>query len=523
LTVLPGKKYTPEDFLQMALRQKWLIVIPFVLISTGTAIYAHFLPNKFRAQTSMLVVPQRVSEAYVRSTVTSKMEDRLRTISQQILSRARLEQVIQEFNLYPDYRRTTTMEDVVERMRKDIELQPVRGDAFWVAYLSDNPRTAMKVADRLASMFIEENLKDREVLAEGTDQFLEAQLDDARRRLIEHEKKLESYRGRYMGELPSQLTSNLQVIQNTQMQLQSLAESLSRDRDRRMSSERAMADLQAQSSTASPAPAVSGELISLTSVGAPAQLEEARKALVGMQTRLKPAHPDILAVKRLIGDLEKKAASEAVSPGGTPTASLTPQQVAQQTRVAQLKADLDNIDRDIAHKQAEEERLRGVIAEYQRRAEAAPARESDLVELMRDYETLQKIYSSLLAKKEESKISANLERRQIGEQFKILDPARLPESPYSPNRARIDFIGALLGLAVGFGLATLLEYRDSSFRSEHDIVSCLALPVLAVVPRVTTIAETRIRGRRRLVAGALAAAATIVTGIAVVAWRFVLR
>ena len=520
--MLPGKKYAPEDFLEMARRQKWLIVIPFVLISAGTAITAHFLPNRYRAQTSMLVVPQRVSEAYVKATVTSKMEDRLRTISQQILSRARLEQVIQEFNLYPDYRRTTTMEDVVERMRKDIELQPVRGDAFWVAFMSDQPRTAMKVADRLASMFIEENLKDREVLAEGTDQFLEAQLDDARRRLIDHEKKLEAYRGRYMGELPSQLASNLQVIQNTQMQLQTLAESLSRDRDRRMASERTLAELKAPALPSAPAPAVPGELISLTGVGAPAQLEEARKALVGMQTRLKPAHPDILAVKRLISDLEKKATSEAAAPGA-PAASLTPEQAAQQTRLAQLQADLQSIDRDIAHKQTEEQRLRGVVAEYQRRAESAPARESDLVELMRDYDTLQKIYSSLLGKKEESKISANLERRQIGEQFKILDPARLPEKPYSPNRARIDFFGALMGLAIGLGLGTLMEYRDSSFRSEQDIVSCLALPVLAVVPRVTTAAEVRIRGRRRLVAGALAAAATVIFGIAVVAWRVVLR
>ena len=521
--MLPGKKYTPEDILEMARRQKWLIVIPFVLITAGTAVFAHFLPNKYRAQTSMLVVPQRVSEAYVRSTVTSKMEDRLRTISQQILSRARLEQVIQEFDLYPEHRKATTMEDVVELMRKDIELQPVRGDAFWVAYVSDNPRTAMKVADRLASMFIEENLKDREVLAEGTDQFLEAQLDDARRRLIDHEKKLEAYRGKYMGELPSQLTSNLQVIQNTQMQLQSLAESLSRDRDRRVAAERALAELKTPATSAAPAAtAAPGDVIALTSVGAPAQLDEARKALVNMQTRLKAAHPDILALKRLIGDLEKKAAAESANPAPV-VASLTPERAAQQARINQLQSDLQSIDRDIAHNQEEEKRLRGVVAEYQRRADSAPARESDLVELMRDYDTLQKIYASLLSKKEESKISANLERRQIGEQFKILDPARLPEKPYSPNRTRIDIIGALAALAIGLGLAGLMEFRDSSFRSEQDIVTCLAMPVLAAVPRVTTSAETRTRGRRRRVAGVLAAAATVVGGLAIVAWRFILR
>jgi polysaccharide chain length determinant protein (PEP-CTERM system associated) len=406
-------------------------------------------------------------------------------------------------------------------MRRDIDLQPVRGDAFSVAYISDDPRVAMKVVERLASMFIEENLKDREVMAEGTDQFLETQLDDARRRLIEHEKKLEEYRGRYAGELPSQLTSNLQVIQNTQMQLQSLAESLSRDRDRRLISERAMSDLQAPAPVAAASPPVAPDgPVTLTSVGATRQLEEAKKALAAMETRLKPAHPDIVAVKRLIKELEAKAAVEAETP--TAAATLSPEQLALQARVRQVRDDLDSVDREIAYKQGEEQRLRGVMAEYQRRAEAAPARESDLVELMRDYDTLQKIYANLLAKKEDSKISANLERRQIGEQFKILDPAKPPEKPFSPDRVRIDSLGAVIALAFGIGLAFLMEYRDGSFRTEGDIVACLGLPVLAVVPKVTTLAERNTRTRRRVVAS-VAVAATLVLSIAAAAWHFVVR
>jgi polysaccharide chain length determinant protein (PEP-CTERM system associated) len=519
--VLPGKIYKPEDFAEIAWRRKLLILLPFVLVSIGTAIVAQFLPNRYRAETSMMIVPQRVSENYVRATVTTKMEDRLRGISQQILSRARLERVIQDFNLYPDKRRTETMEDAVEQMRRDIDLQPVRDDAFRIAYMSGDPRLAMKVVERLASMFIEENLKDREVMAEGTDQFLEAQLDDARRRLIEHEKKLEVYRRQYSGELPSQLASNLQVIQNTQMQLQSLAESLSRDRDRRLASERAMSDLQTPPPvTTAPSPVASNGVVTLTSVGASRQLEEAKKALVAMETRLKPAHPDIIVLKRLIKELEQKAAAEAETPAAS--TALTPEQLALQARTRQVRDDLDNVDQEIAYKQAEEQRLRGVVTEYQRRAEAAPARESDLVELMRDYDTLQKIYANLLAKKEDSKISANLERRQIGEQFKILDPARPPEKPFSPNRMRIDLMGVILGLASGIGLAFLLEYRDASFRTEEDIVACLGLPVLAVVPKVSTAAERRTRARRRVIAS-VAVAATLVLSVAVAAWHFALR
>src|SRR5207245_4937440 len=187
----------------------------------------------YRSETLILVVPQRVPVAYVKSTVTARIEDRLQSISQQILSRTRLERIIQDFNLYERERRTGIMEDLVERMRKDIEVQIVKGDAFRVAFTADSRRTAMKVTERLASLFIDESLRDREVLAEGTNQFLEAQLEDARRQLIDNEKKLEDYRRLHAGELPKQQESNLQGLHNIEMQLQALVDSLHRDRDAR--------------------------------------------------------------------------------------------------------------------------------------------------------------------------------------------------------------------------------------------------------------------------------------------------
>ena len=141
------------------------------------------------------MVPQQVPESYVRSTITSKIEDRLQSISQQILSRTRLERIIQDFNLYERERQVGIMEDVVQRMRsRDIRVDTLKGDAFRIAFIGDNPVTVMRVTDRLASHFIDENLRDREILAQGTSQFLTVQLEDARRRLIEQEKKLEEYR-----------------------------------------------------------------------------------------------------------------------------------------------------------------------------------------------------------------------------------------------------------------------------------------------------------------------------------------
>src|SRR5437868_447995 len=237
--MIPGKRYRPEDFIQILRRRMLVILVPFVLALLATPTLSQFLPNRYQSSTSILVVPQRIPESYIKSTVTSSMEERLQSISQQILSRTRLERVIESFSLYSKERKTGLMEDVVELMRQDIAVSIVpKSSAFRVSYTANDPRTAMRVTERLASLFIEENLRDREVLVEGTNQFLQTQLEDARQRLVEHEKKLEEFSRQHSGELPSQAPANLQVLQNLQLQLQALVESNNRDRDRRQILER---------------------------------------------------------------------------------------------------------------------------------------------------------------------------------------------------------------------------------------------------------------------------------------------
>ncbi len=240
--MIPGKQYTPEIVLEIVWRHKWRIILPFLVIATVASLITYRLPNLYRSDTLILVVPQRVPESYVRSTVTTRIEDRLQAISQQILSRTRLERIIQDFNLYADRRKTDLMEDVVDRMRKDIDLEVVKGDAFRISYTASEPRTAMRVTERLASFFIDESLRDREALAEGTNQFLESQLEEARRKLIENEKRLEEYRRKNDGQLPTQTDANMQGVHNSEMQLQALLDSLNRDRDRRQVLERLVAD-----------------------------------------------------------------------------------------------------------------------------------------------------------------------------------------------------------------------------------------------------------------------------------------
>jgi len=519
--MLPGKTLTPEDMLGILRRRIWLVLVPLAVVAATTAVVSRLLPDRYKSETLILVVPQRVPESYVKSTVTARIEDRLQSIIQQILSRTRLERIIQDFNLYPDERKTGIMEEVVEGMRKDITVQVVKGDAFRVSYAGRDPRTVMRVTERLASLFIEENLRDREILAEGTNSFLETQLDDARRRLIEQEKKLEEYRKRFSGQLPTQTDTNLQSIQNTQLQIQAIVESLNRDKDRRLLLQRQIADVEQDISTAEtvrststrPAAVVTTPDEIAATGNSQQQLESAKASLASMELRLKADHPDVVRMKRMVRDLETKVAAESKD-------AVSPLDVQRKKRLADLRLELSQVDSQIAAKQDDEVRLRAQATAYQARVDAAPTRESEMTELMRDYKTLQDLYASLLAKKEDSKIAANLERRQIGEQFKLLDPAQLPEVPFTPNRILINGAGVAGGFALGLMLIALAEYRDNTFKSEQDVTSVLRLPVLAIVPVMESTTEHSRAFRRRLMLN-FGLSATVLACVAVVVYTLV--
>lgn len=520
--MLPGKKYLPEDVLRIAWRRKWYIVVPFAVVSTVTAIVSWYLPNVYRSEAIIAVVPQRVPESYIKSTVTTRTEDRLQALYQKVQSRTYLERAIQEFNLYPRERRAGIMEDVVEQMRRDVKIENVKGDAFRVAYVNQDPRTAMRVADRLAGWIIDESMSDRTVLAQSTTDFLATQLEDAKRRLEAQEKRLADYKLAHAGELPTERESNLQVLSNTQMQVQALMQQMNQDRDRRYLLEKVIAELSAPPDT-TPNVVISGDDPTAVAGGSTAaQLEAARSQLRLLELRYKPDYPDIARMKRTIKDLEAKVQAEAlqrpVSPGGEPRPA-TPAEAQRLGRLKAVQVELDMLDRQIATKQAEEKRLRGVMAGYQARVEATATRESELTSLTRDYDTLSKGYQNLLAKQEDSKVAAAMESRAIGEQFRFLDPARLPERPISPNRPVINLVGALAGLAMGIGLVALLEYRDSSFRTDDEVVSVLALPVVAVIPLMLSREERRIV-RRRNVLVASGTAAVAVAAIVAAAWFF---
>jgi len=521
--MLPGKQYKPEDYVEMVWRRKWLAIVPFVVVSAGTAIGTQFLPNEYRSEARILIVPQQVPENFVQPTVTTRLDARLQAITQQIQSRTRLERIIQELNLYENERQTMIMEDVVEMMRRNVGIaipRDRRGEPgyFTISFTAEAARPAMQVTERLASQFITESLQDRTVQADQTNQFLETQLEDARRRLLDHEKRLEEFRRKYVGQLPSQVQSNLAVMQNTQAQLQGVADSVNRDRDRQLVLDKMMADLVAVSAAKQQAePARDG-----TPAPPPIaeQLKGARAGLRALELRLTPEHPDIIRANRVVRDLEEKAADEELNtPVGTGIVPARPPlPPADLSRLSQLVAERESLDRRIVASRAEEARLQRVLADYKTRVEASPQRESEEVELTRDYGSIKAQYETLLARSQQSRVAADLERRQIGEQFKLIDAARLPERPISPDRPRMNIMGAVAGLIVGLALIGLIEYRDTTFRTDEDITLSLALPVFAVIPTMISRREKKVRRRRRLLAVS-ASLAVMTAAVVVLVWN----
>ena len=350
------RNYNPLEIAGAVVRRRWWILLPFAIGLAAAPVLARLAPERFRSEALLLVIPQQVPNDYVTPTMTQSIEERLPAITDQILSRSRLEQIIRQMDLYKSEQSREVMEDIVQRMRKDVTTSAAGKDvnSFRVSYVSDSAEKARKVTERLASLYIEQNLKDRENQADSTSQFLTTQLDEAKRRLIEQEKKLEEYRKSHAGQLPSQLQGNLQAIQTASLQLQSLNESTNRAQERRLLIERQIADTQAVPlPTPPPAPAEN------VAPSTAQQLELARARLTFILQRYTPEHPEVVSLQRTVAELSTKLEGE--TPGAAAAEEqkkpVTPAEAAQQKRILDFQAELAVIDYQLAANRTEAARL----------------------------------------------------------------------------------------------------------------------------------------------------------------------
>jgi polysaccharide chain length determinant protein (PEP-CTERM system associated) len=490
-------------------------MVPPLVTLFAALLYSSTLPDLYESKMLIAVVGQRLPQSFAQSTVALPVEEQLNSISVRIKSRAFLEYLIKEFSLYSAERGRLPIESIVSTMSSNIAVAPApqtaqRGNqgpsAFEVRFSYTDPKVAAEVTQRIGVVFVSQNSRDRGALAQAADELFEQQLETARRQLEAQERRVEAFRARYGQSLPSQQAANQQALQNTQTQIQALTAQIAREQDRKLFVQAILDDLKREVPVASEPASLAQQTAATVSPGAPAeqQLAAARINLVAVERRFHPTHPDVDVARRLVEDLERKVAEEAAAPQAAETIVLTPAAQQRQTQIAFAEQEIV--------------RLRGLSTEYQARIDAVPGLESQWTALTRDYETLQNNYDQLLNKSEAAQFAINLEQREMGEQFRVLDNASVPATPSGPDRLQISSLGLLAGLIVGLLVAGLLELKDGSYRTESDVHEVLGLPVVAMVPYVMT-SQVRARAlRNRALVTAVAILAT--TGAAYVFWVF---
>ncbi len=463
-------KITPEFILGLVMRRRWFILLPFCLALMGGIFFTMVTPRIYEAKTLILVEGQRVPQNFVQSIVTEDTSERINTLSQQILSRTNLEKIVKEFSLFtgPEHAKMY-VEDKVAILRKNIFVNVItdrrrQTDAFEISFKGKDPQKVMRVVNGLAASFIDENLKVRESQALGTSAFLESELGSMRVRLEQLEEKIKNYRKANMGELPEQLETNLRILERLQDNLS----------DRQASNREAkirLSDLSNQATSRQPSVVVIGGGQRPQEGGA--TMDELIAELENLQSRYTDKHPDIIRLKKQIAEMESRQTSQSGSAAAS-AARIPPQ---LRVQIAEARREIEGTDSDIRE-------LKAQIAVYQQRIENTPKREQELLSLKRDYQNIQTSYDSLLNRKLEADIGVNMERKQKGEQFRVVDPARLPQRPVEPDMKKVFLMVVAAGLGLGGGLAFLLEYMDSSFKKPDDLENAFELPVLATIPKL---------------------------------------
>ena len=473
-------KFQPEVVIDIIIKRRWFIIIPFCL-SLMVGIYqAITLPKIFEAETLILVEAQRVPQEYVKSVVSIDISSRISTISQQIMSRTNLEKVIKDFKLFSEEAwQGRFLEDQIENLRNRITVDVINrrygADAFRIAFRGPSPEKVMNVANALASYFINENLKVREMQAIGTSSFLEAELDSMRTRLEEKEEKLREYKRLYMGGLPEQLETNLKMLESLQIQKHE-KQTIIREIEQ---------NIYNLNNTANPFTDFSMDNLMVdfedgTGGDDSYELTTLREELERLKLKYMDKHPDVMRLKKRISELEAQNINEETD---TELDQALPAEIAMPTIDFQ-KVQLDELKSSLVVHKREFDEINSQIVLYKKNIDDTPRREQELLFIQRDYDNLKSSYESLLKRKLESEIAVNMERRQKGEQFRIVDSAQLPEKPISPNMQRLFVLFLAVGFAVGAGVVFLLEYFDNSFMLPEEIEKELDLTVLCTVPQI---------------------------------------
>jgi polysaccharide chain length determinant protein (PEP-CTERM system associated) len=513
------QKYDLNDYISILLRRKWYIVIPFLLFVLAGVIYALATPKLYQSTTLILVQRQKVPDTYIKSTVTDALSDRINTLKQQVTSRTNLEHLITTFDLYTSSNPSKTemiMQDKLKLMRQRIFIRVMRSAAFSISFIDEDPYKTRDITNALASNFINEHLRAREDQSIGTTVFLEKELARIKQLLSGKESALTAYKQQHMGAMPDQLATNLALRGQLRKQIESIERSLGEARSQKIMLQGQITTMKQMTGSESVDSLI--ELDTQDVITSAPQVQKLKERLENLLLRYTEKHPDVIKLKRMIARTEEKqqldtqTSEEKLLAEGDLTLEGGGMLKAQ---VETLQMQLASIVRTIEDHHKEKGKLEKKTTRLDKIIADTPKRQLDLISLQRDYDIIKRQYDSLLAKKLESQLASNMEKKQKGEQFKVIDPAKLPEKPFKPNRPRILLLTVLAGLGVGCGLALGMEYLDQSFWNYDEVGEFLQLPVLAVIPWIKTTDDARKQKRFRVFAYCLSGCLLVVVCIGV--------
>jgi len=488
--MIENRELSIDDYVAMLRRRLKVILIPALLAPFAGFLISYVFPAKYTSQSLVLVEEQKVPQGYVKSVVTEDLTQRIATLQQQVLSRNRLQPMIDRLGLAKGGK---NLDDAIDDIRQNVAIEPVETElsvasspkkrpgqsnvpGFYVNFTAANPREAQQICNELTSMLLEENLKSREQVAQSTTDFLTRQLEDAKRNIDDLDGKLANFKRQYMGQLPGDEDNNMKILMGLNSQLDADTQALNRAQQDRTYTEsllaQQLASWKSSQSTTNPQ--------SLEQ-----QLSALQTQLLQLQARYTDDHPDVIKTKADVAEVKKKLA-ELNAAGSKGTDNTTDKgSLNEPPEIRQLRLQIHQYEEVIAQASRDQKRLQEQIKLYQGRVALSPSVEEQYKSLTRNYDTALKFYQDLLAKKSESEMATDMERRQQGEQMRLLNPANLPDTPSFPNRLLFAGGGLGVGLGIGLGLALWLELRDKAIRTEQDVTAALDLPMLVSVPWLT--------------------------------------
>lgn len=482
---------TPKDYLDMLGRRKWWLIYSIAGISVLVFVISLLLPKEYRSETLILVEPQKIPEEYVRATVTTDATDRLQTISEEMMSRTRLANIIEKLDLYPKLRQKESLDEVVATMRQSITVDVLTDNkpnkegvgAFKLSFVASSPEIAWKVTQELANQFIKENLKVRDQQAEGTQHFISDEVLQARKQLEAQEEKIRQFNSAHLGALPEQEQTNLQLVSQYQSLEQTNSEAIDRATQQRAYLQ-SMLSISGAKVKAAPAPPSAAQL----------ELQKKKQDLAAARQKYTDSYPDVVALRSEVSTLEQQVKSEPATTRVEATAPGT----AGPDQIEQFQGQLVSINQEIKSRTSREAELEGQIRGLQGRIAILPEVQSQFADLNRDYQAMQKNYQSLVEKESASGMASELEHRDDSEQFRVLDPANLPVKPAAPNLWIINGVGVLSSIIIGLILALVMEIRDATIHDSTDVERYLSIPVISAIPGIPGAEDASARRLKQL-------------------------